>query len=315
MIAQPHGYEWRFQMDWDNIRIFLSVARAGQFSAAASQLRIDNGTVGRRINALEKSLGVRLFDRQTTGSVLTAAGDRLYKTAEEVEAQLLRAQGDLSQSDVELSGAVRIAAPDGFTTLFLCSRLGHLKAKYPSLTVQLVPMSRTFSLSKREADVAITIERPDEGRLAVRKLIDYSLHLYAAKAYLAEHGSPQRLEDLQRHCVVTYVQDLIFADQLNFMPELYGPTYSRLECSTAVGQLEAVRGGAGIGILHDYAAQRDEKLQIVLPGTEFERSYWIVTHLDMRELSRVRAISEFILAEVKAQKSIFRTRSDVQQRN
>jgi DNA-binding transcriptional LysR family regulator len=315
MIAQPHGYEWRFQMDWDNIRIFLSVARAGQFSAAASQLRIDNGTVGRRINALEKSLGVRLFDRQTTGSVLTAAGDRLYKTAEEVEAQLLRAQGDLSQSDVELSGAVRIAAPDGFTTLFLCSRLGHLKAKYPSLTVQLVPMSRTFSLSKREADVAITIERPDEGRLAVRKLIDYSLHLYAAKAYLAEHGSPQRLEDLQRHCVVTYVQDLIFADQLNFMPELYGPTYSRLECSTAVGQLEAVRGGAGIGILHDYAAQRDEQLHIVLPGTEFERSYWIVTHLDMRELSRVRAISEFILAEVKAQKSIFRTRSDVQQRN
>ena len=301
-----------FQMDWDNIRIFLSVARAGQFSAAASQLRLDNATVGRRINALEKSLGVRLFDRQTTGSVLTAAGDRLYKTAEEVEAQLLRAQGDLSQSDVELSGTVRIAAPDGFTTFFLCSRLGHLKARYPSLTVQLVPMSRTFSLSKREADLAITIEKPEEGRLSVRKLIDYSLHFYAAKAYLAEHGFPQRLDDLQRHCLVTYVQDLIFADQLNFMPELYGPTYSRLECSTAVGQLEAVRGGAGIGILHDYAAHRDEQLQIVLPGTVFERSYWIVTHLDMRELSRVRAMSEFILAEVSAQKSIFRARKGVQ---
>jgi len=301
-------------MDWDNIRIFLSVARAGQFSAAALQLRVDNGTVGRRINALEKSLGVRLFDRQTTGSVLTAAGDRLYKTAEEVEAQLLRAQGDLSRSDVELSGTVRIAAPDGFTTLFLCSRLGHLHAKYPSLTVQLVPMSRTFSLSKREADLAITIERPEVGRLSVRKLIDYSLHFYAAKTYLAEHGSPQRPEDLQRHCLVTYVQDLIFADQLNFMPELYGPTYSRLECSTAVGQLEAVRGGAGIGILHDYAAQRDEQLQIVLPGTVFERSYWIVTHLDMRELSRVRAMAEFILAEVGAQKAIFRTSEDARKR-
>src|SRR2546430_14100467 len=131
-------------------------------------------------------------------------------------------------------------------------------------------MSRTFSLSKREADVAITIERPDEGRLAVRKLIDYSLHLYAAKAYLAEHGSPQRLEDLQRHCVVTYVQDLIFADQLNFMPELYGPTYSRLECSTAVGQLEAVRGGAGIGNLYHYAAHRYEERR----GGEERRSLW-----------------------------------------
>jgi DNA-binding transcriptional LysR family regulator len=294
-------------MDWDNIRIFLSAARAGQFSAAASQLRLDNGTVGRRINALEKSLGVRLFDRQTTGCVLTAAGDRLYKAAEEVESQLLRARGDLSQSDVELSGTVRIAAPDGFTTLFLCSHLSHLKTKHPSLTVQLVPMSRTLSLSKREADLAITIERPDEGRLSVRKLIDYSLHFYAAKRYLAEHGSPQRLEDLQRHCLVTYVQDLIFADQLNFMPELYGPSYSRLECSTAVGQLETVRGGAGIGILHDYAAYRDEELQIVLPDSVFERTYWIVTHLDMRELSRVRAMSEFVLAEVGAQKSIFWT--------
>jgi DNA-binding transcriptional LysR family regulator len=90
------------------------------------------------------------------------------------------------------------------------------------------------------------------------------------------------------------------------MPD--GPTYSRLECSTAVGQLEAVRGGAGIGILHDYAAHRNEQLQIVLPDTVFERSYWIVAHLDMRGLSRVRAMSEFILAEVAAQKSIFRTR-------
>ena len=200
MTTGPHAYECRFQMDWDNIRIFLSVARTGQFSAAALQLRIDNGTVGRRINALEKSLGVRLLDRQTTGTVLTAAGDRLYKTAEEVEAQLLRAQGDLSRSDVELSGTVRVAAPDGFTTLFLCSRLGSLKAKYPLLTVQLVPMSRTLSLSKREADLAITIERPDEGRLAVRKLIDYSLHFYAAKdisrcapSASASGGSPRSL--------------------------------------------------------------------------------------------------------------------------
>src|SRR5258708_1704489 len=152
-------------MDWDNIRVLLSVARAGPFSAAALQLGVDDATVGRGINALEQSFRVRLFDRQTTGCALTAAGDRLYKTAEEVEAQLLRTQGDLSRSDVELSGNVRIAAPDGFSTFFLCSRLGHLKAKYPSLTVQLVPMSRTFSLSKREADLAITIERPDEGRL------------------------------------------------------------------------------------------------------------------------------------------------------
>ena len=294
-------------MDWDNIRVFLSVARAGQFLAAARQLRVDHGTVSRRIGALETSLGVRLFDRQTTGCVLTAAGERLFESAEEVEAQLLRAQGDLSQSDVELSGTVRIAAPDGFTTLFLCARLGKLKAKYPSLTIQLLPMSRTFSLSKREADLAITIERPEEGRLAVRKLVDYSLHFYAAKDYLAANGTPQSAADLARHTLVTYVQDLVFADQLNFMPEFYGPGYSRLECASAVGQLEAVRGGVGVGILHDYAAHRDPQLQMVLPDIAFERSYWIITHVDLRRLSRVRAISDFITEEVNAQRAIFRS--------
>lgn len=293
-------------MDWDNIRVFLSVARAGQFLAAARQLRVDHGTVSRRIGALETSLGVRLFDRQTTGCVLTAAGERLLESAEEVEAQLLRAQGDLSQSDVELSGTVRIAAPDGFTTLFLCSRLGKLKTKYPSLTIQLVPMSRTFSLSKREADLAITIERPEEGRLAVRKLVDYSLHFYAAKDYLAANGTPQTAADLTRHNLVTYVQDLVFADQLNFMPELYSPGYSRLECASAVGQLEAVRNGIGIGILHDYAGSHDTRLQMVMPDIVFERSYWIITHVDLRRLSRVRAISDFIIEEVTAQRAIFR---------
>jgi DNA-binding transcriptional LysR family regulator len=100
---------------------------------------------------------------------------------------------------------------------------------------------------------------------------------------------------------------LLFADQLNFMPQLYEPNYSRFECSTAVGQLEAVRSGAGIGILHDYVAQRDPHLQIVLPETVFERSYWLITHIDMQRLGRVRAISDFIFAEVGAHRSIFRT--------
>ena len=142
---------------------------------------------------------------------------------------------------------------------------------------------------------------------AVRKLVDYSLHFYAAKDYLAANGTPTNAAELTRHTLVTYVQDLVFADQLTFMPELYGPGYSRLECASAVGQLEAVRGGVGIGILHDYAAHRDPQLQMVLPEIAFERSYWIITHVDLRRLSRVRAISDFIIEEVGAHRAIFRS--------
>jgi DNA-binding transcriptional LysR family regulator len=293
-------------MDWDNIRFFLGVARAGQFSAAAVNMGVDTATVARRINALEKSLGTRLFDRQPTGCLLTAAGERFFQTAEEVESQILRTQGDLSRSDLEVGGAVRIAAPDGFGTIFLCPRLGALKIRHPRLTVQLVPITRSFSLSKREADLAVTIEPPEEGRLVARKLVDYSLHFYASRSYIGEHGLPAATDDLSRHCLITYVPDLIFADQLTFMPEIYGPSYSRLECSTAVGQLEAVRSGAGIGILHDYAAHRDPQLQLVLPDIRFDRSYWIMTHADLQGIARVRAAMDHIIQEVRLNKLIFR---------
>src|ERR1700737_1200969 len=136
------GYAELATMDWDDIRFFLGVARAEQFSAAAVHMGVDTATVGRRINALEKSLNARLFERQHTGCVLTPAGERLFQTAEDPESQILRAQGDLSRTDVEVGGAVRIAAPDGFGTLFLCPRLGALKARHPGLTEQIDSMSR-----------------------------------------------------------------------------------------------------------------------------------------------------------------------------
>lgn len=293
-------------MDWDDIRFFLSVARTERFSAAAQQMGVDTATVGRRINALEKSMKARLFDRQHTGCILTAAGERFLQTAEQLESEILRAQGDLSRSDVEISGAVRIAAPDGFSTVFLAPRLGALKVRHPGLTIQLVPITRAFSLSKREADIAVTIEPPEQGRLVARKLVDYSLRFYASREYLGRHEPPTKADDLEQHCLVTYVPDLIFADQLTFMPEIYGASFNRLELSTAIGQLEAVRSGAGIGILHDYAACRDPQLQIVMPEIRFDRSYWIVTHADLQRVSRVRAAIDHIHAEVQANKALFR---------
>jgi DNA-binding transcriptional LysR family regulator len=166
-------------------------------------------------------------------------------------------------------------------------------------------MPRTFSLSRREADIAITIGRPKAGRLAVRKLTDYSLRFYAARAYLAQHGAPAKADALKRHRLVTYVPDFLFAPELDFMPELFGPEYRRLECASALGQAEAVRGGAGIGILHDYHAATDPALAPVLPTVAFRRTYWLVTHLDNRDAPRVRAAVDFIAREVEANRDTF----------
>ena len=287
-------------MDWDNARIFLSVARTGQFLAAARALRIDHATVSRRISALETSLNARLFDRRTTGSALTAAGEQFLASAERVEAEMLQVQSGLSPAGIELSGQVRIGAPDGFGTSFLAPRLGGLMDRHPGLTVQLVPLPRAFSLAKREADLAITMERPIEGRLQVRKLTDCRLSLYGSSQYLAGASPINGTADLARHRIISYVPDLLFSEALNYLTELNLPPGPRFECASVVGQLEAVRAGVGIGFLHDYVAAKHPGLERVLPDMSILRSYWLVAHEDVRQLARVRAAYDWIVETVAA---------------
>jgi DNA-binding transcriptional LysR family regulator len=292
-------------MDWDNTRIFLAVARAGQFLAAARQLHIDHATVSRRISQLEASLGTRLFDRHTQGCILTPAGEHLLLSAERVETEILKIQADLAQADPQIAGTVRIGAPDGFGNLFLSARLGLLMQRHPRLTIQLVPVPRTFSLSKREADIAITIDEPEKGRLYVRKLTDYSLRFYASTSYFKNHAMPQMSQDLHDHNLVTYVQDLLFSQALNFDPNFFAPTQKRFECASAIGQIEAVRAGAGIGLLHDYIARHDTNLQPILADIVFKRSYWIATHADLRDMIRVKTVVEFIIEQISQNRHMF----------
>ena len=175
-------------MKWDNLRVFLAIARAGQILGAAKKLGLDQATASRRLSALENDLGATLFQRHTTGVVVTPAGERLLPIAERMESEAMAAQSLIGQSDVALSGTVRIGAPDGFGNFFLAPLLAEMADTHPELRIQLVPIPRNFSLSKREADIAITVERPTEGRLFARKLTDYTLSLYASQSYLDQIG-------------------------------------------------------------------------------------------------------------------------------
>lgn len=292
-------------MNWDDIRIFLSIARTGQILAAARRLGLNHATVARRLTALEDSVGTRLFDRSTSGCVLTDAGTRFFERAEKIEAEALAAEADLGGDTPGITGTVRIGAPDGFGVAYLAPRLGQLTARHPGLTVQLVPVPRSFSLSRREADIAVTIDRPDTGRLVAGKLVDYSLGLYASKTYLKEHGTPASAGDLGAHDLIGYVEDLLYSPSLNYGAEISRDWTARFEIASALGQTEAVRGGAGIGILHDFIARDDSALVAVLPELKLKRAYWMVTHESSRPLRHVAAVQEFLRDQVARDKAIF----------
>ncbi|MGL4323020.1 MAG: LysR family transcriptional regulator [Beijerinckiaceae bacterium] len=291
--------------DWDNIRIFLAVARTGQFLRAGRQLRIDHATVSRRINALEDALQARLFERGPSGCALTPAGTRFLESAERMESEMLRAQGALADSTLAMGGTVRIGAPDGFGTYYLLPRLAGLLDDHPALQVQLAPLPRTFSLAKREADLAITIDAPEDGRQHMVKLTDYALGLYASADYLRQHPAITEMADLATHRIVTYVRDLIFTPSLDYVSELGVPSGPRFECASVIGQLEAVRAGIGIGILHVYAAEQTHALVRLLPERAVTRTYWLTTHSDVRDLARVRLVHDFILDNARADRALF----------
>lgn len=291
-------------MNWDDIRIFLAVARSGQILGAARSLNLNHATVARRLTALETALGSTLFIRRTNGSDLSPSGERFLVHAEAMESAMLAASASAG-ADRMIDGTVRVGAPDGFGVAFLAPRLGELTERHPGLRIELVPVPRAFSLSRREADIAVTLERPREGRLVARKLTDYRLGLYASKAYLDSYGAPKNLAGLATHRLVGYVEDLLYTASLDYTAEFLKGWHSSLAVSSAMGQTEAVRAGAGIGILHAFMASRDPGLVPVLPAHTLTRSYWTVVHEDLRSISRVALVAEFLSEIVSRDRAIF----------
>ncbi|MDI7863468.1 LysR family transcriptional regulator [Rhizobiaceae bacterium n13] len=292
-------------MNWDDVRMFLAVARTGQILAASKRLGVNHATLSRRVTALESALQTQLLVRRTNGCELTAEGEVFLAAAERMETEMLAAQAHVGRIDSTVAGTVRVGAPDGFGVSFLAPRLGQLTSRYPDLKIQLVPVPRSFSLSQREADIAITIEQPEQGRLVSSKLTDYTLGLYASKAYLEQAGQPRSVEDLRSHRRIGYVEDLLFSASLNFTGEIMRSWDAGFEISSATGQTEAVRSGAGIGILHNYIARQYPEVERILPETSIRRSYWTTFHETARDLLRVRTVVGFIQEAVSAERQMF----------
>jgi DNA-binding transcriptional LysR family regulator len=292
-------------MNWDDVRIFLAVARAGQILGAAKRLDLNHATVSRRVAALEEALRTKLFRRLTTGSELTPAGERFLVIAERMEADMLAARSEVTGEGDAVAGTVRIGAPDGFGVAFLAPRLGRLTEMHPELKVQLVPVPRSFSLSRREADIAITTERPTEGRLVAAKLVDYTLGLYASRGYAEANGLPTSREELSQHRLVGYVPDLVINPSLDYAAEFSPGWDARFMISSALGQAEAMRAGAGIGIVHAFIARAMPELVPVAAVPPIRRAYWLVYHESMRGLSRIQAVTDFIAKAVERERALF----------
>jgi len=292
--------------NWNDLRAFLAVARTGRLTAAAFRCGMDHTTVARRIAALETGLGARLFDRSPQGYALTAHGERLMPTAEKIESLTLLAASELGEADQALSGTVRIGAPEGFGSYVLAPLMARLADRHPGLDIQLVAISGVLSLSKREADIAVTLSAPREGRLVARKLTDYGLSLYAAPSYLETRPEIRTRTDMAGQRFIGYIGDLLYSPELDYMQAPDVDIHVALQSSNLIAQLQATLAGAGLCVLPDFIAAREAGLRRVLPdAVRLDRSLWLVTHADLTPLARIRAVTSMIVEAVRNDRAIF----------
>lgn len=285
-------------MNWDDMRIFLSVARAESLSAAARAVRMDPATLARRIQRLENAVDTPLFAKSPQGYALTGAGERLLVHAERAEAAMQGAEEDLRGNTDTLSGVIRIGAPDGCANFLLPQVTAAIMDDNPDLTVQIVAQPRIISLSRREADMAIAVSRPSGGRILVQKISDYHLHLAASEAYLADHPVADA-SDLGRHRVVGYIPDMIFDKELDYLAEA-GAAHCNLASNLASVQLNWLQQGAGVGIVHDFALPAAPELRrVLIDKVSLKRTFWLIRHQDDKQVARLSKFADLLCERLR----------------
>jgi Transcriptional regulator len=291
---------------WDDLQYFLAVARTGQLSTAARHLRTSHATVSRRIDRLEFALKVKLFERNPRGYVLTSVGQRFVETAEKMEAETDRLQADVAAGAMAQRGVIRLSAPEGFANFFFSQRIGAFFAHYPNISLELVTIQQIMSLSRKEADIAVTLDPPKAGPYRTEKITDYNLNVYASAAYLAKAPPIRRRDDLLEHPFIGYIQDMIFAPGLDYLGDVHPGIRPQFQSSSIFAQLTATRNGFGLCVLPHFIAGTLPDLQIVLPREiTLTRNYWLVCHRDLSSVPRVRFVSDYIYAAVRASQDSF----------
>lgn len=292
-------------MEWDNLRYFLELSRAGKLTVAARRLGVDHTTVSRRVQALEKSLDTQLFLRAASGFSLTEAGRNLLPQAEAMESAFSTIEQARQGHKDSLSGQVRIGVPEGYGTVMLAPQLAELTRRYPNLGIDLLAAPRMVQLSRREADIVITLERPERGPFIITKLTDYVLRLYATAGYLQQHAPIRSREDLRAHGFVSYIDDLLYSKELLFLDEIGKPGHVPLRSTSILAQQQATAAGAGIAMLPSFSADADPRLQRVLGDqVKFTRTFWMLMPIELKDIARMKTTWNFLREMAQASQAV-----------
>jgi DNA-binding transcriptional LysR family regulator len=291
-------------LDWDDLRYFLAIHRAGTLAKAAAELAINATTVGRRLTNLEERVEARLFDRTPDGYVLTLTGRDLLPRAERMESEALGVARDITGRDQRAVGSVRLSATEMIVTRFIAPHLQRFRERYPEVTLELECTNRMVSLSRRETDVALRLARPREDDVVTKRLSSVPVALYAAHRYLERCGAPADPErSLAGHTLVLFADSRVFAVENDWVMQRSDGAQIALRSDSVSSVYSATIAGVGIALLPRAVADLDGRLvRLETESAPEPRVIWQAVHRDLQKSARVRAVLDF-LAEVLSSQS------------
>jgi DNA-binding transcriptional LysR family regulator len=283
-------------IDWDQVRVFLAVARAGQLAGAAGRLGLDVSTVSRRLDKLEAELGVHLFDRTRDGTVATAAAEAMLPAAEDMERGLAQFAAAVDAIETTAEGMVRLTAPPGVADAFVAPLLARFAQRYPRVAIELDASIGYADLTRREADLALRASRPRSGDLIAVKLIATQALPLTSPGYAAELGKLKRWSDARW---IGYPDGLAHIPTARWVVEHAGAA-PILRTAHFPSQIAAAVAGLGVMI----ASEPFRMVRPLVPvaiSRALQPSWdalpveelWLVGHRALRTVPRIAAVWDF----------------------
>jgi len=292
-------------LDWNDLRYFLAVCRAGTLVGAARSLRVRHSTVGRRVEALEAALGVSLFMRAPDGYVLTEAGSEIVSLAEEAERAVAAVERRVAGGDKRIDGIGRVTTSEPFSG-FLMRRLPELQAQHPRLTVEVLSGNASLDLMRREADLAIRFMETTQADLICKRLCDAGWSLYASETYLARAGNPKTPTDLAGHDIVSFDGTMARSPGAMWLEEHKAGARVVVRCNSLIAALSASIAGMGVAVLPCFLAEAELGLHRLTDEVLATRAIWVVFHPDVAQIRRVRTVIDFVSMIVDREATTFR---------
>ena len=294
------------RVDWDDLRYFLKVAETGGLSPAARFLGVNTATVGRHIEALEIGLGRKLFERTAQGYRLTDAGERLLEWSRKVEVEFTNIQAAFSAAPAEVTGTVSIATTDWVAMGFLIDTLPEFRLRNPGIDFEIAAAVDPVNLSRREADVALRLFRPEQGNLIARRIADLGHGLYASAAYLERHGMPDLSRSCDGHALIDWPPGMETTAPVAWARRHAAKARPVLRGNASI-RLSAVKAGLGLALLAHFGVPREHGLvRLAVDPAPPPLGLWLVAHAELAHLPRIRAVIDHIASAAEAQAAYLR---------